>query len=95
MSGKLENYYIGDDAWNNFVSVISKNWEKYESKKILLEELNQNKDIAKVCIERFPIDLLDVINEKSPSLCGKSIVDCCNGDDDLNKRVKTMLMRMP
>lgn len=93
MSDKLENYYSGDLIWMQFVATFSGSWGSFRFKEELIYELNGQVDIAMVCCERFPVDVFSAIREKSPSLCGCSIKECCV-DESLVRRSREMLMRM-
>ncbi|SHK29576.1 hypothetical protein SAMN02745181_3591 [Rubritalea squalenifaciens DSM 18772] len=94
MENGLERYYGGDENWLRYVEAVSVNWSAYGQKTELLDALNGQEDIAKVCVEKFPYNIFKVITEQTNSLGGLCISQCCS-DEKLIKRVRTMLMRMP
>lgn len=94
MSGGLEKYYSGDASWKAFVGALSVGWNKCDVQDELIDKLSGHVDVAMVCFQRFPRNIFKVIEEKSPSLSGLSIADCCK-DKRLLNRVREMLMRMP
>ena len=88
---ELENYYCGDDAWENFAE-ICKNIETDNTKK-LLELLNNDVKLANVIEYRLSENSLSWITRNIPALNNLKPVDCIN-DDKLLKRLKECLLRM-
>lgn len=92
----LEEYYSGEEKWDRFVSFYSDKWEQCENKELILSLYDYNDDIAKVIygIEGSVKDVLALTSYKVPALGGLTPLDCLK-DENLKKRLKTMLMRKP
>ena len=93
MNHHLENYYSGDWAWNQFVSL----YEEFDTSNSLtkerLQQLNYHRDIAQVIWGKFGSSSLSVITQPVPALDNLSIADCIAAPN-LLQRLKECLMRM-
>ena len=93
MNHHLENYYSGDSAWNQLVSLDMEFWTDNSLTKELLQQLNYHRDIAQVIYGKFGSSSLSVITQPVPALDNLSIIDCIVAPN-LLQRLKECLMRM-
>ena len=93
MNHHLENYYSGDSAWNQFVSLYEEFDTNNSLTKELLQQLNYHRDIAQVIYRKFGSCSLSVITQPVPALDNLSITDCIAAPN-LLQRLKECLMRM-
>ena len=93
MNHHLENYYSGDWAWNQFVSLYEEFDTNNSLTKELLQQLNYHRDIAQVIWGKFGSSSLSVITQRVPALDDLSIADCIAAPN-LLQRLKECLMRM-
>ena len=93
MNHYLENYYSGDSAWNQFVSLYEEFDINNSLTKELLQQLNYHRDIAQVIYGKFGSSSLSVITQPVPALDNLSITDCIAAPN-LLQRLKECLMRM-
>ncbi|WP_315499744.1 hypothetical protein [Capnocytophaga gingivalis] len=93
MNHYLENYYSGDSAWNQFVSLYEEFDTSNPLTKELLQRLNYHRDIAQVIWGKFGSSSLSVITQPVPALDNLSIANCIAAPD-LLQRLRECLMRM-
>ena len=93
MNHHLENYYSGDSAWNQLVSLYMEFWTDNSLTKELLQQLNYHRDIAQVIYGKFGSSSLSVITQPVPALDNLSIADCIAAPN-LLQRLKECLTRM-
>jgi len=93
MNHHLENYYSGDSAWNQLVSLYEDLDTNNSLTKELLQQLNYHRDIAQVIWGKFGSSSLSVITQPVPALDNLSITDCIAAPN-LLQRLKECLMRM-
>ena len=93
MNHHLENYYSGDSAWNQLVSLYEEFDINNSLTKELLQQLNYHRDIAQVIWGKFGSSSLSVITQPVPALDNLSITDCIAAPN-LLQRLKECLMRM-
>ena len=93
MNHHLENYYSGDSAWNQLVSLYMEFWTDNSLTKELLQQLNYHRDIAQVIWRKFGSSSLSVITQPVPALDNLSIADCIIAPN-LLQRLKECLMRI-
>ena len=93
MNHHLENYYSGDWAWNQFVSLYKEFDTSNSLTKELLQQLNYHRDIAQVIYGKFGSSSLSVITQPVPALDNLSIADCIAAPN-LLQRLKECLIRM-
>ena len=93
MNHHLENYYAGDWAWNQFVSLYEEFDTNNSLTKELLQQLNYHRDIAQVIWGKFGSSSLSVITQPVPALDNLSIANCIAAPN-LLQRLKECLMRM-
>lgn len=93
MNHHLENYYSGDWAWNQFVSLYEEFDTNNSLTKELLQQLNYHRDIAQVIWGKFGSSSLSVITQPVPALDNLSIANCI-AVPNLLQRLKECLMRM-
>ena len=93
MNHHLENYYSGDWAWNQFVSLYEEFDTSNPLTKELLQQLNNHRDIAQVIYGKFGFSSLSVITQPVPALDNLSIANCIAAPN-LLQRLKECLMRM-
>ncbi len=93
MNHHLENYYSGDSAWNQLVSLYEEFDTNNSLTKELLQQLNYHRDIAQVIYGKFGSSSLSVITQPVPALDDLSIADCIS-TPNLLQRLKECFMRM-
>ena len=93
MNHHLENYYSGDWAWNQFVSLYEEFDTNNSLTKELLQQLNYHRDIAQVIWGKFGSSSLSVITQPVPALDNLSIANCI-AVPNLLQRLKECLMRI-
>ena len=93
MNHHLENYYSGDSAWNQFVSLYEDLDTNNSLTKELLQQLNYHRDIAQVIYGKFGSSSLSVITQPVPALDNLSIADCTSAPNFL-ERLRECLIRM-
>ena len=93
MNHHLENYYSGDWAWNQFVSLYEEFDTNNSLTKELLQQLNYHRDIAQVIWGKFGSSSLSVITQPVLALDNLSIANCIAAPN-LLQRLKECLMRM-
>ena len=93
MNHHLENYYSGDWAWNQFVSLYEEFDTNNSLTKELLQQLNYHRDIAQVIWGKFGSSSLSVITQPVPALDNLSIADC-TAAPNLLQRLRECLIRM-
>lgn len=93
MNHYLENYYSGDSAWNQFVSLYEEFDTSNPLTKELLQRLNYHRDIAQVIYGKFGSSSLSVITQPVPALDNLSIANCIAAPN-LLQRLRECLMRM-
>lgn len=93
MNHHLENYYSGDWAWNQFVSLYEEFDTNNSLTKELLQQLNYHRDIAQVIWGKFGSSSLSVITQPVPALDNLSIANYIAAPN-LLQRLKECLMRM-
>jgi hypothetical protein len=93
MNHYLENYYSGDSAWNQFVSLYEEFDTSNPLTKELLQRLNYHRDIAQVIWGKFGSSSLSVITQPVPALDNLSIANCIAAPN-LLQRLRECLMRM-
>ena len=93
MNHHLENYYSGDWAWNQFVSLYEEFDTSNPLTKELLQRLNYHRDIAQVIWGKFGSSSLSVITQPVLALDNLSIANCIAAPN-LLQRLKECLMRM-
>ena len=93
MNHHLENYYSGDSAWNQLVSLYEDFDTNNSLTKELLQQLNYHRDIAQVIWGKFGSSSLSVITQPVPALDNLSIANCI-AVPNLLQRLKECLMRM-
>ena len=89
----LENYYSGDDAWNEFVKLFDESKLNPDVLE-LAKTLNNQIDLAMVIYGKVGPGYKNWVNIDIPALENLSPMDCL-GDARLVKRLREMLMRMP
>jgi hypothetical protein len=94
MAHELEQYYPGDTAWSNFVSVFDVDWPTCRFQESLIENLCGQTDIAKVVFALTGDEAVRWIHTPAPALDGLSAADCV-ASPRLVRRLRSMLMRMP
>lgn len=90
---KLENHYPGNESWDMYSALYKILWTGDEFQAKLLSELNSKLDIAQVVFGIFKCESLNWIKLPVPALKGLSAKECLG--QGLEKRLKTMLMRLP
>ena len=93
MNHHLENYYSGDSAWNQLVSLYVEFWTDNSLTKELLQQLNYHRDIAQVIYGKFGSSSLSVITQPVPISDNLSIADCIAAPN-LLQRLRECLIRM-
>ena len=93
MNHHLENYYSGDWAWNQFVSLYEEFDTNNSLTKELLQQLNYHRDIAQVIWGKFGSSSLSVITQPVPALDNLSIANYIAAPN-LLQRLKECLIRM-
>ncbi len=93
MNHHLENYYSGDSAWNQLVSLYEDLDTNNSLTKELLQQLNYHRDIAQVIYGKFGSSSLSVITQSVPALDNLSIADCISATN-LLQRLRECLIRM-
>lgn len=93
MTHELEQFYCGDDAWNNFVGAFENSWNNCMFKDELICNLNNQKDIAVVIFGINQNTSLNWIKTSISALDGLSPIECTNKKNLIN-RLRSMLMRM-
>ena len=93
MNHHLENYYSGDSAWNQLVSLYEDLDTNNSLTKELLQQLNYHRDIAQVIWGKFGSSSLSVITQPVPALDNLSIANYIAAPN-LLQRLKECLMRM-
>ena len=93
MNHHLENYYSGDWAWNQFVSLYEDLDTNNSLTKELLQQLNYHRDIVQVIWGKFGSSSLSVITQPVPALDNLSIANYIAAPN-LLQRLKECLMRM-
>lgn len=93
MGHTLEKYYNGNN-WNSFKYVFDKIWEDSEEQRLSLQELNNDIEIAKVIWGHLENNGRKWIISEVPGLDYLKPIDC-KGNVELEKRLKTLLMRLP
>ena len=93
MNHHLENYYSGDSAWNQLVSLYEDLDTNNSLTKELLQQLNYHRDIAQVIWGKFGSSSLSVITQPVPALDNLSIADCIAAPN-LLQRLRECLIRM-
>ena len=93
MNHHLENYYSGDSAWNQLVSLYKDFDTNNSLTKELLQRLNHHRDIAQVIYGKFGSSSLSVITQPVPALDNLSIADCIAAPN-LLQRLRECLIRM-
>jgi len=90
-----EQYYPGDDEWEEFVNIFAKKY-KDENAYQLAQLLDNKLDVAIVIYGQIGglQGSIDWISRKVPVLENLRPIDCLE-NDVLIKRLKTALMRMP
>lgn len=91
---KLEQYYSGDENWQNFVELYDEFWNKNDFEMQLLEKLNRKIDLAKVINGKMGKNSLSIIEKKIPALDNISVIECLD-NPKLILRLRECLMRMP
>ncbi len=90
----LEEHYLGDENWYNFVSLFKLEWQKCPFKTELVEKLNGMEDLAMVLYGTCLNSSLNWVENKIPALDGLTPIECLKNDSGI-KRLKTCLNRMP
>ncbi|MDN7881330.1 hypothetical protein [Burkholderia aenigmatica] len=91
---ELEQYYGGDESWEQFSSLFAKYIDLPEVKE-LATDLNGHIDLAyTIYWVAGPESAKEWIDSNVPALDGIRPVDCVN-DPELVKRLRVCLMRMP
>jgi len=92
---ELEQYFNKNSkiAWDNIVNWAEIYWSETESQKLLLRDLDNRSDIAKVVFAKLGDESLDWIGRKIPALDNLSPKDCLNTPEGI-KRLKEGLLRM-
>ncbi|WP_143331226.1 hypothetical protein [Burkholderia aenigmatica] len=91
---ELEQYYGGDESWEQFSSLFAKYIDLPEVKE-LATDLNGHIDLAyTIYWVAGPKSAKKWIDSNVPALDGIRPVDCVN-DPELVKRLRVCLMRMP
>ena len=93
MNHHLENYYSGDSAWNQLVSLYEDLDTNNSLTKELLQQLNYHRDIVQVIWGKFGSSSLSVITQPVPALDNLSIANYIAAPN-LLQRLKECLMRM-
>lgn len=90
----LEEYYPGDDAWIKFSQCFDNEWEKCPSQSEVLQSVSGEIDIAKVVYGSFLAGYSQWLEMSVPALSDSTPTECLKTEIG-EKRLKTMLMRMP
>lgn len=88
----LDAYY-NDSYWKNYIDLYNRFWNNGEYQQLLLNDLQNNIDVAKVIYGIFEDDSLEWINTEIPALGNLKPKNCLE-DENLLKRLKTLLTRM-
>lgn len=91
---KLEQYYSGDNDWNEFVALYDEFWTNNQFQQELADVLGGKIDLAKVIYGKFSTSSLVAINQKVPALDNLTILECIESEQ-LILRLRVCLMRMP
>lgn len=90
----LENYYPGDASWQKFAALFADEWSTCQFQNNLLSALNNDKEIAMVVYGSVWQNAPTWIDEPVPALNILTPRECMKTEEG-QKRLKTMLMRMP
>lgn len=92
---RLEQYFDEKSkiAWDNIVYWAESYWAESADQKLLMENLDNKPDIAKVIFAKLGDRGLDWIDRKIPALDNLSPKECLNTSDGI-KRLKEGLLRM-
>ncbi|WP_174430250.1 antitoxin Xre/MbcA/ParS toxin-binding domain-containing protein [Burkholderia metallica] len=91
---RLEQYYSGDDVWENFSDLFVK-YRDFQGVHDLAMDLNGQLDIAyTIYWVAGPNSARKWINSNVPALDNLRPIDCAS-NPDLIKRLRECLMRMP
>jgi len=91
---KLEQYFSGEDKWNNYSECFKNEWNNDSFQLELLKKMKNKVDIARVIYFHNRKQSLVWINSEIPILDGLTPLECME-NEDLTKRLKTCLMRFP
>ena len=92
IDNKLEQYYLGDDEWEQFISYYI-NISNTSHTLQLASSLNGDITLAKTIEGIVGNTSLDWIKRKIPALDNISPIECLN-NKNLLMRLRSMLMRM-
>lgn len=95
MKQGLEQYYSGDENWQDFVKIAEQNTclpDDYKMK--IVQALKGHYDIAIVVYYRLLDESFEWIYKKNPALENLTPIECLE-TPDLIERLKEALMRMP
>ena len=90
----LEEYYLGDDSWKDFVSHFKSVWENCSFKNELLAEIGGAEDLAMVIYGTLQGTAIKWIESEVLALEGLSLIQCLNTNNGI-KRLCTCLHRFP
>lgn len=90
---KLEQYYSGDESWENFSNAFNEVWTESNFQKQLLSLLDNQTDLAKVIYYHNIESSIEWLYSKIPALDNLKPIECLK-DTELTKRLKVCLMRM-
>lgn len=94
MKQKIEQYYPGDEIWDEFVEVVSADWSRCGFQDDLVEKLDGRKRFAQAIYHLAGDRALYWINQPVPALDGLTPVECL-ANKKLRQRLKTLLLRSP
>ncbi|WP_174950686.1 hypothetical protein [Burkholderia lata] len=90
----LEQYYAGDDGWKKFSDIFEK-YKNFPEVQALAKALNGQLDLAyTIYWVAGPKSAQKWINSYVPALDNIRPIDC-TGNEELIKRLRECLMRMP
>lgn len=96
----LEQYYSGDDVWDNFVEIAKKEVGSagFNTDKSILDKLKRkprdNDDIAYVAYYLFYNDSINWIERRIPALDNLMPIECLVSEE-LTNRLREVLLRTP
>lgn len=90
----LENYYAGDEAWNDLEALALKQYKDVPEVQDISEKLGGNLGLASVIYGTIGRRGAEWLDRKVPALDDLRPLDCIN-DPALIKRLREALMRFP
>ena len=88
----LENFFLGEDEWNDFVGYHTGVWDQCDFQQDLLLQVENKLDLAQVIYSHIGDYAITWMEEPVPALDGLTPVECLQAGRE--ERLKSMLMRM-